>query len=123
MVTVVNTAMAGNGIDTDTMFMLLSSERRRLLLGVLDEYGSMGLGEAAEHVAAQQEGKRVEQLSSAERKRVYISFYQVHIPKLREEDVVAGDSDCLRLTAAADRLLWYIRNGPDSISIGDVLFN
>lgn len=100
-------------IETDQQFHLLSNERRRSVIQVVDEYGSIGLSELAERVASKEYNKPVDRLDSQERKRVYISLYQCHLPKM--DDAGAIDYDCDRgfvKPRDIDDLVWYINNGP-----------
>jgi hypothetical protein len=47
----------------------------------------------AEEVAAWENETTIEDLSAQDRKRVYVSLYQTHIPKLEEAGLVTYDSD------------------------------
>ena len=71
-------------------FEILRNQRRRYVLQYLDETeGQVSLGELAEHIAAWENDKDVSQISSSERKRVYVGLYQCHLPKMDGMDVVS----------------------------------
>ena len=82
-------------LETDVVFDLLSSPRRRTALQVLHEEGDVidDLRTLADHVAARETGKQPDQLTRPERKRVYVSLYQTHIPKLEEAGAITFDKD------------------------------
>lgn len=94
-------------LDRDRVFSLLKNPRRRAVLRQLGETPTATLGDLADRIAADENDTTPEQLSSSERKRVYISLYQNHLPKLAEFDVIDYDqsrgdvrrrqrADCLR---------------------------
>ena len=49
--------------------------------------------ELAERVAAEENGVPREELSSAQRKRVYVSLYQTHVPKMEDAGLVDYDQE------------------------------
>jgi len=112
------------GLSTDDLHHLLSNQRRRTILRVLHERGATPKGELAEWVASRETGTPREQLDHRERKRVYISLYQCHLPKLRDHDAVTADGDTYTLGAVADELLPYldgVRDGWVSKALGRVV--
>jgi DNA-binding transcriptional ArsR family regulator len=81
-------------LSHDLIFDILSSARRRYVIYVLRrEDEPMAVAELAEIVAAWENDTTVDQLDSQERKRVYVSLYQTHIPKLAEAGIVDHDRD------------------------------
>lgn len=82
-----------DGLSLDVTFELLKNHRRRVVLRYLDDNPDTTLSTLAEYTAAKENDKRVPELSSAERKRVYISLYQCHLPKLDDAGVIDFDSD------------------------------
>lgn len=82
-------------LSQDLVFDLLSSPRRRYVLYYLQEHddGPVDLRELSEQVAAWENDTTVEDLTSQQRKRVYVSLYQTHIPKMAEADVIDYDQD------------------------------
>jgi hypothetical protein len=78
----------------DDLFHLLQNERRRRAVKfLLDREGSVDMGSVAEHIAALENDITVAELSSAQRKRVYVGLYQCHLPKLDEASVVDYDKN------------------------------
>ncbi|MFC5969818.1 hypothetical protein ACFPYI_00595 [Halomarina salina] len=79
-------------VERDDAFHLLSNARRRSVMRyLLDVEGPAELGTLAEHVAALENDCDTDELSSDDRKRVYISLYQGHMPKLDNHDIVEYD--------------------------------
>lgn len=79
--------------DENTIFTVLSSQRRRQLLRLLHQRGGQQeLADLAAHVAAAEVGTSVDELSPSERKRVYISCYQTHLPQLVEAGLIEYDA-------------------------------
>lgn len=76
-----------------TVFGLLRNERRLRLLLYLSEHRRAELADVAEYIAAREAGVSRESISRDDRKRVFISLYQTHVPRLADHSVVAYDSD------------------------------
>lgn len=53
--------------------------------------GEATTGELAEYIAALENDKPQSELTSQERKRVYVGIYQTHLPKMDDADVVDVD--------------------------------
>lgn len=86
---------------------VLQNDRRRLVLHHLREADNpVRTSELAEEIAATENDTTPEQLAHSERKRVYISLYQVHLPTLDDAGAVRYDSDrgTIEPLPAADRL-------------------
>lgn len=82
--------------DRDELFGLLSNSRRRYAWHYLtsrETQEAVPLGEVAEQVAAWENGKEIEELTSQERKRVYIALYQSHLSTMDGEGLVDYDDD------------------------------
>lgn len=101
------------GLPQDVVFGLLSAERRRRLLVFLDEIdGETTLNEAAEVIAAEENDVAVSELTSDQRKRVYVGLYQSHLPKLADAAVIEYDRDRGTIAlneAVAERLFPHLR--------------
>lgn len=81
-------------LTDDQIFWVLSNQRRRDIIQYLREQGGAAtLGELAEWMAAKENGKTVQQVSSYERKRVYVGLHQNHLPMMDDMDVVYYDDD------------------------------
>lgn len=102
---------ADSALSMDDVFHILQTKRRRdVLRYVIDESGPVRLRDLAEYVAANEHGKAVDELTSSERQRVYISLYQSHLPKLDEHGVVTYDKDrgIVEATSMIDRFEPYL---------------
>jgi hypothetical protein len=81
-------------LSSDEVFHLLSSPRRRFVLYYLHtEQRTVDLSEVVAEVAAWENDKQVEELTEKERKRMYVSLYQTHIPKLAAAGLIEYDTD------------------------------
>jgi DNA-binding transcriptional ArsR family regulator len=94
-------------------FSILSNERRRLAIRILTEVGEVSVSELSESVASVEYEKNPEELKSDEKKRVYTSMTQIHIPKLEECGVVRYDGNKVAPTRKNDELAQYLRELED----------
>jgi len=100
------------GLSQDVIFDVLSSSRRRYVLYYLSQHEQpVELPSLAEEVAAWETESAVDELSSQERKRVYVSLYQTHIPKLEEVGLVDYDQDSgeVSLTEQSAQIQGFLR--------------
>jgi len=79
----------------DDVFDVLANRRRRYVLRALaaqpeDPYD---IGDLAERVAAWENDRPIEEVSAAERKRVYTALQQSHLPKMEDAGVVRYEKD------------------------------
>lgn len=98
-------------LTQDLVFDILSSPRRRYVLYYLRKSaGPVELNDLAEQVAAWENQTAVDDLSDQERKRVYVSLYQTHIPKLDSVGIVDYDqqSGLVELTDRVHRIDDYL---------------
>lgn len=93
-------------IDLDTIFDVLSVDRRRWALILIAERETTDIGTIADHIAATENNKPSENVAGPERKRVYIALHQTHLPKLDQADIIDWDED--RGTIEPDRNLWPV---------------
>lgn len=99
------------------IFDLLSNSRRRMVLFYLREHGGeMSPTDLAEEVAAIENEVDVDELNYKQRKRVYVSLHQTHLPRLADAGVVHYDKDegVVRLTEDADVIDSYLTVTADS---------
>ncbi|RLM41262.1 hypothetical protein DVK00_20425 [Haloarcula sp. Atlit-47R] len=75
-------------VPFDALLDVAQSERRRQCLRAVNEHGQLELTDLAEIVAATEVNTTREQLQSQQRKRVYVSLYQTHVPKLDDTRLV-----------------------------------
>ena len=79
-------------ISRDECFDLLSNHRRRYALRYLQQNGdSATIGELSDQIAAWENGIGTEEVSYDQRKRVYTSLQQVHLPRMDDAEVIAYD--------------------------------
>ncbi|QUO46871.1 MULTISPECIES: DUF7344 domain-containing protein [Halorubrum] len=100
-----------DGLSQDALFSLLSNPRRRFILQHLNGIeGSVKLQALAGEVAAWENETDPESLTDKQRKRLYVSLYQTHIPKLEEAGIVEYDRDTgdIRLTDRGSDLNRYL---------------
>jgi DNA-binding transcriptional ArsR family regulator len=103
-------------LSADQAFDILSNRRRRYALHYLSENpGGETLQELARQLAAWENEIEVEEVSKKQQKRVYVSLYQTHIPKLESEGIVEYDDDSgnITLTRRADGVTTYLRDDED----------
>lgn len=108
----VGTPPQATELPLDIIFGLLKNKRRRRVLRYLEEESeNVDLGSLAEALAAEELDKPVGALRSDERKRVYISLYQCHLPKLDDAGVIEFESDrgTIRRTERTADLLYYLQ--------------
>ncbi|MXV64622.1 hypothetical protein GS429_21600 [Natronorubrum sp. JWXQ-INN-674] len=109
-----------SGSGRGEIFDLLSNHRRRYAIHYCKGEGEpVELGDLAEHVAAWELEKEVDELTSAERKRVYTSLQQTHLPTLERAEMIEFDDRTIELTDEASELDVYLDVVPaDSIPWG-----
>jgi hypothetical protein len=98
-------------ISRDDAFEVLSNQRRRYTLHYLQHNrDDATLSDVAEQVAAWENEKGVPEVASSERKTVYTSLQQFHLPKLDAQGVVEFDqrSGEIELTERAADLDIYL---------------
>lgn len=103
-------------LPLDVVFDILKNQRRRLVLRYLIEVTpTTTLSDLAEHIAALENGKSEDSLTSSERKRVYVCLYQCHLPKLDDAGVVEFENDrgTVELAGNTDQLTPYLDLGED----------
>ncbi|WP_138004375.1 DUF7344 domain-containing protein [Halalkalirubrum salinum] len=87
-------------LETAELFEVLSSDRRRALIYFLrSRGGDADLRELAAEIAAWEQDIDPAAVSDDDKKRVYISLYQSHLPKLEEHQIVTYDSDTKQVSS------------------------
>jgi hypothetical protein len=108
------TPSSGGRLSKDLVFYLLSSRRRRQVLCHLKEDDGTTIVELAERIATMENDTDAESLTRQQRKRVYISLYQTHVPKLVEAGIVDHDEATgeVNLTGLARDLdVYFVADG------------
>ncbi|UIP01328.1 hypothetical protein Hbl1158_15560 (plasmid) [Halobaculum sp. CBA1158] len=98
-------------LSRDEVYDILSNARRRFVIYYLRDRGEpVKLGELSDRVAAWENDVPVEELTDQQVKRVYVSLYQTHIPKLEDTGIVEYDADTgvVRLTSQVSDLDAYL---------------
>lgn len=80
-----------NHVPEGELFDALSNRRRRYALEALMGTDGIELGDLAEQVAAWELEKEIAAVDSTERKRVYTSLQQSHLPRLDDAGLVRFD--------------------------------
>lgn len=103
-----------DSLSQDRVFDILSNPRRRFVLHYLSSQSdSIPLRELADEVARWETGD--ETLSPQQRKRVYVSLYQTHIPRLADAGMIEFDSESglVELRDRAMEIDKYVKNQSD----------
>jgi hypothetical protein len=81
-------------LSPDVVFEVLSSRRRRMVLYLLRQDGDTAtVNELAEQIASLENDVPVDELTSQQQKRVYVSLYQTHLPKLDQTGIIDYEVD------------------------------
>lgn len=81
--------MSASQSPESEIFEVLQNSRRRLVIEYLmTSDGTASVNELADHVASIENDVPPEQLTAKQRKRVYVSLHQFHLPKLHEMNIV-----------------------------------
>jgi hypothetical protein len=76
-------------LSLDLVFGILKNGRRRRVIKYLrDADEEVTLSDLAEHIAAIENDTTPAQLTSSQRKRVYVGLYQCHLPKMDDAGVI-----------------------------------
>lgn len=103
-------------VSRDAIFDALTNSRRRLALQYLYEQGGAEtLNDLVDHVAAVENDTTPAELTSDQRKRVYVGLYQSHLPRLDDMAFVEFDQNAgtVELGPAGPALEQYLRDGSD----------
>lgn len=98
-------------LSQDLVFEVLKSPRRRYALYYLRQQNRpVDLSEITEQVAAWENRTTTDALETEQRKRVYISLYQTHLPKLADAGIVEYDRNrgVVELSQSARELDEYL---------------
>jgi hypothetical protein len=107
-----------SALTRDVVFDILSSPRRRYVIYYLQRVDEpIELTRLAEEVAAWENETTVEELTSQQRKRVYVSLYQTHVPKLDDANIVDYDQEAgtVQLAAGADAVETYLSDSGEEV--------
>lgn len=118
----VNDRVAGEeSINYDQLFELLKNKRRRRVLEyLLDVDDEITLDVLAEQIAAEENGKDVKQITSQERKRVYVGLYQCHLPKMDDWGAITYNKPRGKISTAENTELFahYLPDQTEDVESG-----
>lgn len=90
--------MTEDGLTQAELFDVFSNARRRRAVRYLQsQNGSCDLAPLVERVAAWENDVDPDEVTRAQRRRVYISLYQTHLPMLEEHGIVEWDPEGHRI--------------------------
>jgi DNA-binding transcriptional ArsR family regulator len=108
--------MSSDSLSEETLFTVLRNKRRRYALHYLKQREAVvSVGDLAEQIAAWETETPVAEITPDDRKRVYISLLQSHLPTLEEAGMVEFDEEdsTVRLTHAAKTVDIYVEFVPE----------
>lgn len=81
-------------LSENEIFDVLSSDRRRFVLSyLLENEGTAKLNDLARELGAHEYETSPDELTDTQRRRLYVSLYQTHIPKMENYHIVEHDAD------------------------------
>lgn len=101
-------------LTPDDIFEILSNHRRRMVLYYLRRTGGTAdVTELAGEIASMENDVPVDELTSQQRKRVYVSLYQTHLPKMTQMNAIEYDKDAgtVKLTDQTNNIDRYLTGG------------
>lgn len=108
---------ADRQLSRDTVFQTLSNRRRRYALRYLSRQNGavVRLRDLSEWIAATENGVSPAEVTYKQRKRVYTSLYQSHLPALYRDGIVEYDRSrgTVSLTPVASTFDAYLESDPD----------
>jgi len=111
-----------SALSQDEAYDLLSSARRRYVISHLrSREGPVVLSDLSERLAAWENDIPVDELSDKQIKRIYVSLYQTHLPKLEDAGLIEYDKErsTLELRSEAEDLDEYLpKSEDDSEGVG-----
>lgn len=104
-------------LSRDLVFATLSNARRRYVLHYLKRHsGPVTIRELAEQIAAWENGTSMAEVTYKQRKRVYTSLHQTHLPKLADADFIQSERSWEEITLSerASELEVYLEVVPEN---------
>ncbi|ADJ15459.1 DUF7344 domain-containing protein [Halalkalicoccus jeotgali] len=98
-------------LSDEEAFEILYNPRRRHTMAFLHRRGRpCSMEELVEHISATENGVPIGELSNQQRRRVYVSLYQTHLPLLDETGAIEYDQERQRIAPgpAAPELIPYL---------------
>ncbi|WP_323190167.1 hypothetical protein [Halostella sp. PRR32] len=92
--------------DVDAVFECLSHTRRRYAIRCLREYEEpMALADLADEIAVRENGSPITEIPADDVKRIYLSLYHNHLPKLDSAGIARYDQEGDMVRLADDERL------------------
>jgi len=104
-----------NGLSKGEIFEVLQNKRRRYVVQYLRRHGGpVELGDLADYVASWEYECERNDVTPKQRKRVYTTLQQTHLPKMDKAGIVAYDSDegLIQTTPQTEDLTVYLEIVP-----------
>ncbi|MDZ7729844.1 MAG: hypothetical protein U5K37_00760 [Natrialbaceae archaeon] len=117
--------MADIDLTQAELFDVFSNARRRQAVRYLKEQnGSCDLEPLVENVAAWENAVNPEEVTRTQRRRVYISLYQTHLPMLEDSDIIEWNPNdhFIRLTVDEEVFEPYLKNSPTYHGVWHILY-
>jgi len=92
-------------VEADTAFDILSNQRRRMVVQMLEETSlaePLDIDYLSRQIAAWEQGTSIDQIDYTDRKSVYTSLQQLHLPAMDEAEVIDFDERAGTITATED---------------------
>lgn len=92
-------------VEAETAFDILSNRRRRMVVRMLEETSpteSIDVDYLSRQIAAWEQGTSMDQIDYTDRKSVYTSLQQLHLPAMDDAGVVDFDKRAGTITATED---------------------
>ena len=106
-------------LGTDTLLHALSNERRRVALMALNDCGPIEFAELVRVVAALVYECDVEAIDEDQRRTVYASLYQSHIPQLEEAGIVERRASAVALSDTGRQVVAVLEDMDERYFGGD----
>lgn len=106
----------GASLSRDLVFATLSNARRRYVLHYLKRHGGPAtIRELAEQIAAWENDTQMAEVTYKQRKRVYTSLHQTHLPKLADAGFIESERswEAITLSERARELEVYLEVVPE----------
>lgn len=109
-----DTDSKASSLPDGTIFDILRNDRRRAALLVLSDAEEVSVSLLAEQVAAIENDTTRAGLTEQQRKRVYVSLHQSHLPKMDGLGIVEFDRDAARVSLGptGGEVLRYVGGDP-----------
>lgn len=98
------------------LFGALAGRRRRLVLHCLREYQTpIALADLADEIATREHETSISNIPAEEVKRIYMTLYHTHIPKLADANIVeyAQEEDLVTFSPEEDRVEPIVERAPE----------